>query len=61
MSTAADIADVHNAESKLRLKPHLATQSLSFTVVGEGPLRVTLEELLTAETVETLRKLGILQ
>lgn len=56
MSTHAEILDVHKAESKLRLKPHLVPPlEVPQRFRREGPLSVTLEELLTPETVAILR------
>lgn len=60
MSTHADILDVHKAESKLRLKPHLVPVGAPDGVQLSGPLRVTLAELFTPELVATLREMKLL-
>jgi hypothetical protein len=59
MSTPAEIAQVHKSESKFRLKPHLAPPSP--TATQQGPLCVSLAELLGPELVAKLRGLGIVQ
>jgi hypothetical protein len=61
MSSHAEIAEVHKAETDFRLKPHLSRLRETIRVKREtGPLRVTLEELLSPETVERLREMRLL-
>lgn len=61
MSTQADILDVHKAESKLRLKPHLVVprEVVRFYAM-DGPLRISMKELFTEETLERLREMKLL-
>lgn len=58
MSSNAEIAAVHNAESKLKLKPHLAMdRPIDF---NGSPLRVTLKDLLSPEAYAKLKELGLI-
>jgi hypothetical protein len=59
MSSHAEIAQVHKAETKMKLKPHLVKPDVQISRIPQGPLSVTLEELLTPETLATLRKMGL--
>lgn len=59
MSTQADILDVHKAESKMKLKPHLVPARPGW-IRQDGPLRVTLTELFTPETFAKLKELKLL-
>lgn len=61
MSTHAEILDVHEAESKFRLKPHrhVTRETVRLTPDRDGHLRVSLEELLTPETYAKLREMRL--
>lgn len=63
MSTMEEIYQVHLEESKHRLRPHLVRPAADSSILRkdkDGRLTVTLAELLTPETVETLRRLRLL-
>lgn len=55
MSTHAEILDVHKAESDFKLKPHKVSVRLRES--HDGPLTVTLEELLTPQIYAKLREM----
>lgn len=58
MSTNAEIAFVHRAESKMKLKPHIAfDRPMEF---NGRPLRVTLKDLLSPEAYAKLKELGLI-
>lgn len=55
MSTHAEILEVHTAESKLKLKPHLVV-----VTENAGPLRVKLAELFGPELMKKLKEMRLL-
>jgi len=57
MSSNSEIARVHLAETQFKLRPHLVADR---KIALDSPLRVTLDQLLTPETVETLRRMGLI-
>lgn len=62
MSTHAEILDTHRADSQFKLRPHLLPGETrgNRPLIPNHPLSVTLEELLTPETVEKLRDMRLL-
>jgi hypothetical protein len=62
-NTTSDIQTVYAAETKFKLKPHLAAAqaaSVKLERDSDGLLRVSLRELLSPAATAALKRLGLL-
>lgn len=59
MSTRAEILDVHETESKFKLRPHQAPITQVLTIETRG-LRVRLRDLISPKAYQMLKDMGLL-